>query len=113
MKNELLREDKSELSGNSGRLGDERVPYIDEYHLYDMYIRERQSNERNMKEKFELKSELDCVKLQLEEARGIIEVVVEVNDDDCYYDHHGYCQAHNLEEDCHVARAKKWLKENK
>ena len=49
---------------------------------------------------------------QLEKTRGIIEVVVEVKDDDCYYDHHGYCQAHNLEEDCHVARAKKWLEEN-
>ena len=50
---------------------------------------------------------------QLEEARDILEVVVEVNDEDCYYDHHGYCQAHNLEEDCHIARSKKWLEENK
>lgn len=48
---------------------------------------------------------------QLEEARGIIEVVVEVKDDDCYYDHHGYCQAHNLEEDCHVAKAKNFIEQ--
>ena len=48
---------------------------------------------------------------QLEEARGIIEVVVEVKDDDCYYDHHGYCQAHNLEKDCHVAKAKNFIEQ--
>lgn len=52
---------------------DERVPYIDEEHLYRMYLDQRQANERNMKEKFEFKSELDRVKGFLDEAVPLLE----------------------------------------
>ena len=31
-------------------------------------------------------------------------------DDPCYYDHHGYCQAHFIEADCCVAYARAALK---
>ena len=31
-------------------------------------------------------------------------------DDPCYYDHHGYCQAHFVEADCCVAYARAALK---
>jgi hypothetical protein len=29
-----------------------------------------------------------------------------IDDDPCWLDHHGYCQAHYLEEDCSVAAAR-------
>ena len=59
---------KNELLGK-----DERVPYIDEEHLYRMYWEQRQANERNMKEKFEFKSELDRIKALLDEAIPLLE----------------------------------------
>ena len=31
-------------------------------------------------------------------------------DDPCYYDHHGYCQAHFIEADCCVAYGRATLK---
>ena len=31
---------------------------------------------------------------------------------DCYYDHHGYCQAHWLSEDCPVSDAMKIVEEH-
>ena len=46
------------------------------------------------------------MKEQLKIAKEILEVVVEVNDEECWFDHHGYCQAHNLEEDCHIKKAR-------
>lgn len=43
--------------------------------------------------------------------KDIISVVAEVKDEECSYDHHGYCQAHNLEKDCHVAKAKNFIEQ--
>jgi chromosome segregation ATPase len=34
-------------------------------------------------------------------------------EDPCYYDHHGYCQAHYIEADCSVAKARAALEETK
>lgn len=31
-------------------------------------------------------------------------------EDDCRHDHHGYCQAHMVEEDCSIKRARSILK---
>lgn len=56
---------------------DERVPYLDEEHLYRMYLEQRQANERNMKEKFEFKSELDRVKALLDESQDLLERLIE------------------------------------
>lgn len=59
----------------------------------------------------ELEKENGKMKEQLQAAVEIMKVVVEINDEECYHDHHGYCQAHNLEEDCHIERARQFLKE--
>lgn len=39
----------------------------------------------------------------------LLSVMVEHHDEACRYDHHGYCQAHFLEEECTVAEARKIL----
>ena len=44
------------------------------------------------------------------------EIILDLVDgDDCYFDHHGYCQAHGWmdESECPHSRAKKWLKKNR
>jgi len=51
------------------------------------------------------------LKAHAEVLEGILAEFIEVNDDPCRYDHHGYCQAHFLEEDCLVKRARTTLKE--
>lgn len=51
------------------------------------------------------------MKEQLKIAKEICEAVVEVKDEECWFDHHGYCQAHNLEKDCHVAKAREFMGE--
>ena len=43
--------------------------------------------------------------------KEIVLVVAEDNDEECWFDHHGYCQAHNLEKDCHVAKAKNFIEQ--
>lgn len=48
-----------------------------------------------------------------------LEAMLEVEDEECWHDHHGYCQAHNLrcndtnEPECQVMLAKQALTENK
>ena len=43
--------------------------------------------------------------------RGALTRLLEpYGDDPCYYDHHGYCQAHFVEADCCVAYARAALK---
>lgn len=43
---------------------------------------------------------------------GWLRWVAHVKDDDCRYDHHGYCQAHNLDEyPCPVGQIKEYLAE--
>lgn len=50
-------------------------------------------------------------RLEAENARlrGLLEEFVDVNDEPCWRDHHGYCQAHFLEESCLVERSRKAL----
>lgn len=43
---------------------------------------------------------------------GLLAEFVEVNDEPCHLDHHGYCQTHFLEEDCVVKRARATLRRN-
>ena len=44
-------------------------------------------------------------------AEHLLKEWLEVHDDPCYYDHHGYCQAHFLEEkgECIVERTRNFL----
>lgn len=45
-------------------------------------------------------------------APTLLDLVRDLTDpDDCHYDHHGYCQAHNLSDDCPHKRAKTLLAE--
>lgn len=58
----------------------------------------------------------EIVKLNtlLARALSILENMINVDDDPCEFDHHGYCQAHNwfyTEPKCPDARAKELLKE--
>lgn len=36
-----------------------------------------------------------------------------IDDEECSYDHHGYCQTHNLEEDCSVKKLRNNIQELK
>lgn len=51
--------------------------------------------------------------IQAELSADVIAVLEDIDylNEDCHYDHHGYCQAHNLAEgeDCHVFKARKLL----
>lgn len=58
-----------------------------------------------------LESKLEKVEELIGKAEVVLESVKEVKDEECDFDHHGYCQAHNLEKDCHVARASELLEE--
>lgn len=45
-------------------------------------------------------------------AKYLLKEWLDVHDDPCYYDHHGYCQAHFLQdkEECIVMKTKNFLK---
>ena len=49
---------------------------------------------------------------RIAELEGLLAEFVEVNDEPCHLDHHGYCQTHFLEEDCVVKRARATLRRN-
>jgi len=47
---------------------------------------------------------------EIERMRGLLDFAIEMTGEpDCWYDHHGYCQAHNLQPkgECWVELAKK------
>jgi hypothetical protein len=46
---------------------------------------------------------------QLSEARALLQVFADHFEGECRLDHEGYCQAHLLEEDCSVAKARELL----
>jgi hypothetical protein len=47
---------------------------------------------------------------RIEKLEAALQNLVDAQgDDECWRDHHGYCQAHYLEEDCCVAEARKAL----
>jgi hypothetical protein len=50
---------------------------------------------------------------KLKEAIDILREFVSINDEECYYDHHGYCQAHYLHEhhECPIYRARQLITE--
>lgn len=65
-------------------------------------------------EKSSLKEENERLKTQVEELVEALESLLEIQDEDCRYDHQGYCQSHNLDhidDGCRVARAKTALAE--
>jgi hypothetical protein len=41
-----------------------------------------------------------------EDAVKLLSEWLDVHDEPCRYDHHGYCQSHFLQEDCIVKRTK-------
>lgn len=45
------------------------------------------------------------------DLRGVLDNLVDT--DPCWHDHHGYCQAHHLEAECSVKRARELLEEGK
>lgn len=51
--------------------------------------------------------------IQIQTAIQLLREFVEVHDEGCHYDHHGYCQAHYLQDkgECMVERGKKLLEE--
>lgn len=49
--------------------------------------------------------------LEAENARLRELLARNIDNEPCWRDHHGYCQAHYLEEDCSVAAARAALKE--
>lgn len=47
---------------------------------------------------------------EIDALRSLLLEFIEVHDEPCWRDHHGYCQAHFLEEDCMVDRARKMMR---
>jgi hypothetical protein len=57
-------------------------------------------------------SELDNIKSEEEEIEHVISILQDMYDEEeCWYDHHGYCQAHNWfgETLCPHKRAQEYL----
>lgn len=57
----------------------------------------------------EVIAERDQLRDECDALVGTLESLLDVQDEDCRYDHQGYCQNHNLdhfEDGCRVARAK-------
>ena len=54
----------------------------------------------------------DTIEAQAAEIKRLRELLARnIDDEPCWRDHHGYCQAHYLEEDCRVAAARAALGE--
>jgi hypothetical protein len=47
---------------------------------------------------------IEALTAENERLRGLL--ARNIDDEPCWRDHHGYCQAHYLEEDCSVAAAR-------
>lgn len=57
-------------------------------------------------------SEVERVKRELGQVRDLLKECIAPMDDDCSYDHHGYCQAHFLHDSpCPYSRAKEYLEQ--
>jgi hypothetical protein len=46
---------------------------------------------------------------KLEKAYDILKVLVDTLDENCVYDHHGYCQSHWLQGPCPIEQAKELI----
>ena len=58
------------------------------------------------------KARQDTIEVQAAEIKRLRELLAQnIDDEPCWRDHHGYCQAHYLEEDCRVAAARAALGE--
>ena len=58
------------------------------------------------------KARQDTIEAQAAEIKRLRELLAQnIDDEPCWRDHHGYCQAHYLEEDCRVAAARAALGE--
>ena len=56
-----------------------------------------------------LKAENEALRTRMAQLAEALESLLEMQDEDCRYDHQGYCQNHNLDhvdDGCRVARAK-------
>lgn len=49
----------------------------------------------------------------IHDLHEVMELLLAAHDDQCWHDHHGYCQAHHLEAECSVKRARELLKQGK
>ena len=84
---------------------------------YDMWC-VRPVGERNFGHGFHLmngdeaKGLCELLEAQAAEIKRLRELLAQnIDDEPCWRDHHGYCQAHYLEEDCRVAAARAALGE--
>ena len=67
----------------------------------------------NARERNKAEAALAEAKQEIAALRGALEMMLEPYErDPCWHDHHGYCQAHFLQEDCCVAEAHKVLARN-
>jgi hypothetical protein len=53
------------------------------------------------------------MRVTLKDALKHLSRMVEVHDEECYFDHHGDCQAHFVERPCRVEVAREFLKNAK
>ena len=56
-------------------------------------------------------NDLEKSETALNKTRELLGEFIEVHDEECWYDHHGYCQAHFVEDDCLIKRTKAALSE--
>lgn len=71
-----------------------------------------EENERLIAEMSKAKEiEIDRLEAENEWLRGVLRgLVTDEKDDPCWYDHHGYCQAHFLGDPCQMSVARAALK---
>lgn len=99
-----------------GELRDELVKtlvYMFDYSEENLELTSQQWAERVVDRKL---TQLFAAHLQaaVREADALLSEVMEPFDENCHYDHHGYCQAHFLYEDpCPFGRAKERLQQLK
>ena len=63
------------------------------------------------KQREEAADRIEALSAEIERFRELLSR--NIDDEPCWRDHHGYCQAHYLEEDCSVAAARAALGETK
>ena len=75
----------------------------------EAYAAGREETERRFRENSSSDAERDALRAEVERLVGLVKELTDAGE--CWYDHHGLCQAHNLQErPCPHSRAKEWLK---
>jgi len=77
---------------------------------HDMFTLAYQWQDKKHRHVWDLCSRIETAADRIERLEVALQNLVDAQgDDECWRDHHGYCQAHYLEEDCCVAEARKAL----